>query len=125
LQSILTRREKTVRSERLAGANRPLAEIVAPVAVPHIEEEPDDREKHRMGAIQQLAVLGGLEAQFRKYLGGAPTVPAETMTNLWFQSECDTHIRDITTLPNGRPDVPRTISTFLDRVCEPGPSNLS
>ena len=37
-------------------------EVVAPVAVPHVELVADDRKKHGVSAVQEVPVLDGVEA---------------------------------------------------------------
>ena len=55
-------------------------EVVAVLAIANVEVVPNDREPHRVGAIEQLAVFHGLEAEIRQDVRCAPSVPAQAMS---------------------------------------------
>jgi hypothetical protein len=57
----------------------PRLEDIAPFAITKIELIADDREEHRVGAIEQLAVHDGVDAKVHGQVDGATAVPTETM----------------------------------------------
>ena len=50
------------------------------LAITNVEVVPDDREPHWVGAIEQLAVFHGLEAEIGQDVRRAPSVPAQAMS---------------------------------------------
>jgi hypothetical protein len=62
------------------SGGRTWLEVVAVLAIANVEVVPNDREPHRVGAIEQFAVLHGLEAEIRRDARRAPSVPAQAMT---------------------------------------------
>ena len=71
-------------SIRLSTGLAPRLEDVAPLAVPQIELVTDDREEHRVRAVQQLAVHDGVDAESGGQAGRASAVPAQSMTVFGF-----------------------------------------
>ena len=64
-------------ARRIGGSTR--LEVVAAIAVSHVELVADEGEQHRMGAIEQLAVFNRLEVQFGQDVRGTPSVPTQTV----------------------------------------------
>jgi hypothetical protein len=62
------------------SGGRTWLEVVAVLAIANVEVVPNDREPHRVGAIEQFAVLHGLKAEIRRDVRRAPSVPAQAMT---------------------------------------------
>jgi hypothetical protein len=54
-------------------------EVIAVPAVPHIEVVANDREQHRVGAVQQLTVFDGVETDVRRNLRRPSPVPTRAV----------------------------------------------
>ena len=54
-------------------------EIVAPVAVPHVELVADDRKEHGMRAVQKLPIFDGVEAEIGGKFRRSSPVPARAV----------------------------------------------
>ncbi len=54
-------------------------EVVAADAVPDVELVADDRKEHGMGAVQEVPVLDGVEADVGRKFRRSPPVPAGTV----------------------------------------------
>jgi len=52
------------------------SEVLAAVAIAHVELTSDDRKPHGMGAVEQLAVFDGVTADVGGKVAGAAPVPA-------------------------------------------------
>ena len=65
-------------------AGRPQPEVLAPVAVPHVEVVADDREQHRVTAEEEMPVLDRLHAKLVGEVGGAAAVPAGAVPDFGF-----------------------------------------
>jgi hypothetical protein len=53
-----------------------LAEVLAPVAIPHVELISNDREPHRVSTVQKLAILDRVEPEVQGNVRGPASVPA-------------------------------------------------
>jgi len=78
----------------LPGGSQRL-EVVAPVAVPHVEVVPHDGEQHRVAAVQEVPVLDRLHTELVGELGSAATVPARAVANLGLEAWRELHSRMI------------------------------
>ncbi len=66
-------------------------EVLAALAVPHVEVVPDHGEQHGMRAIEQEAVLNRVDTEDGWKVRGAASVPAGTMPDFWFDVIADAH----------------------------------
>src|SRR5262249_37845791 len=90
-----------------------LPEVLAGLAVVHVELVADDRKPHGMGAVQQLTVLNGVEPDVGRNLRRPPSVPAGAMARFRFGHEAalatspaEERIRVVTRRPLRRRNLP-------------------
>jgi hypothetical protein len=69
------------------GAGPPRFVRVAAVAVADVELIPHDREHHRVGAVQKLAVFDGLEVHVRDNVRGAVAVPTQLVADFGLETQ--------------------------------------
>jgi hypothetical protein len=79
--ALLRRAARTARLER-----------IAPPAVTDIEVIPDHREHHRVGAVQQLAVLDSLEVHVGEDVGRAMAVPTRLVAGFGLEWQLSYHV---------------------------------